>query len=174
MRSSSILDGPAAEAIWIRDGRVGAVGTVEEVIAAAGPDATRQSLDGAVVIPGLIDTHPHVLHFAGFFAGRVNLSDARDHEEIVAALRQKAMQTPKGKWVCATPVGEAHYYQRRSYRDLVEGELPNRHVLDRATTDHPVIIEAWAPTLPNVVALNSQALAVLGIDSSTPDRVSDV
>ena len=61
--------GPAAEAIWIREGRIGAVGTADEVIAAAGPDATRQSLDGAVVIPGLIDTHPHVLHFAAFSAG---------------------------------------------------------------------------------------------------------
>ena len=84
------------------------------------------------------------------------------------------MRRRREKWVRATPVGEPHYFQRRSYRDLVEGELPNRHVLDRATTDHPVIIEAWAPTLPNTVGLNSAALAALGIDSSTPDQVSDV
>ena len=166
--------GPAAEAIWIRAGRIGAVGTSDEVIAAAGPDATRQSLDGAVVVPGLIDTHPHLLHFAGFRGGRVDLTEARNHDEIVAALRQQADQTPKGKWVRATPVGEPHYFKRRGYRDLAEGELPNRHILDRATTDHPVIIEAWAPSLPNVIALNSEALAVLGIDSSIPDRVSDV
>ena len=166
--------GPAAEAIWIRDGRIGAVGTAEDVTAAAGADAQRQSLDGAVVIPGLIDTHPHLLHFAGFRAGLVDLAEVRNHDEIVTALREKAQQTPKGKWVAATPVGEPHYFKRRGYRDLAEGELPDRHVLDRATTQHPVIIEAWAPTQPNVIALNSAALAVLGIDSSTPDRVSDV
>jgi hypothetical protein len=32
-----------------------------------------------------------------------------------------------------TPVGEPHYFIRRSYRDLAEGALPDRHVLDRAT-----------------------------------------
>ncbi|MGQ4618876.1 amidohydrolase family protein [Nocardia sp. R7R-8] len=166
--------GPAAEAIWIHDGRIGAVGTADEVIAAAGPDAEHQDLDGAVVIPGLIDTHPHLLHFSGFLAGLVNLADVRDHEEIVALLREKAEQTPKGKWVRATPVGEPHYFRRRGYRDLVEGELPNRHVLDRASTDHPVIIEAWAPVLPNALAMNSAALELLGIDATTPDRASDV
>ncbi|HJT93995.1 MAG TPA: amidohydrolase family protein [Mycobacterium sp.] len=166
--------GPAAEAIWIRDGRIAAVGTTDEVIAAAGPDANRQSLDGAVVTPGLIDTHPHLLHFSGFLAGLVNLAEVRNHDEIVSALREKAVQTPKGNWVRATPVGEPHYFKRRGYRDLAEGDLPDRHVLDRATSDHPVIIEAWAPVLPGVIALNSEALKVLGIDSSTPDRVSDV
>jgi hypothetical protein len=40
----------------------------------------------------------------------------------------------------ATPVGEPHYFIRRSYRDLAEGTLPDRHVLDRATGDHPVWI----------------------------------
>jgi hypothetical protein len=39
-----------------------------------------------------------------------------------------------------TPVGEAHYFLRvRSFRDLTEGELPTRHVLDRATAEHPVV-----------------------------------
>ena len=166
--------GPAAEAIWIADGRIGAVGTVEEVVAAAGPDAHRQSLDGAVVIPGLIDTHPHLLHFAGFQGGTVDLTDARDHDDIVERIRAKAQRTPVGNWVRATPVGEPHYFKRRGFKGLTEGQLPDRHVLDRATTEHPVIIQAWAPVLPNVVAMNSEALSVLGIDSSTPDRVSDV
>ena len=73
-----------------------------------------------------------------------------------------------------TPVGEPHYFHRRSYRDLAEGALPDRHVLDRAAADHPVMIQAWAPVLPNTCAMNSAALAALGIDASTPDQVSHV
>ena len=73
-----------------------------------------------------------------------------------------------------TPVGEPHYFIRRSYRDLAEGALPDRHVLDRATRDHPVMIQAWAPVIPNVCAFNSTGLARLGLGPETPDRVQNV
>lgn len=46
----------AAEAVTIDDGRVIAVGEREEVRAAAGPAARAVDLDGAVLLPGLIDT----------------------------------------------------------------------------------------------------------------------
>jgi len=73
-----------------------------------------------------------------------------------------------------TPVGEPHYFLRRSWRDLAEGALPDRHVLDRATREHPVFIQAWAPVIPNVCALNSAGLAKLGLARGTPDRVESV
>lgn len=73
-----------------------------------------------------------------------------------------------------TPVGEPHYFHRRSYRNPAEGTLPDRHVLDRAAPEHPVMIAAWAPVTPNACAMNSAALAAVGIDASTPDQVSNV
>lgn len=163
-----------AEAILIRDGRVAAVGSNEDALNAAGPQAERLSLDGATVIPGLVDTHPHLLHFAAFKAPLVDITAARSHDEIIEAIREKAAQTPKGEWIMTTPVGEPHYFNRTSFRDLAEGILPDRHVLDRATSDHPVMIQAWAPALPNVCVLNSAALAAVGITPSTPDQVSHV
>ncbi|MDA8341328.1 MAG: hypothetical protein M0007_03785 [Actinomycetota bacterium] len=73
-----------------------------------------------------------------------------------------------------TPVGEPHYFICRSYRDLAEGELPDRTVLDSAAPGHPVFIQAWAPVTPNVCAMNSLALRRLGISRDTPDRVDNV
>ncbi|MEV6338810.1 amidohydrolase family protein [Nocardia vinacea] len=163
-----------AEAIFIEDGRVAAVGSNEELLAAADASVEHKSLDGATVIPGLVDTHPHLMHFTAFRASSLDITDAKSHDDIVAAIRECAAQTPKGEWIQTTPVGEPHYFLRRSSQDLAEGELPDRHVLDRATSEHPVLIRAWAPRVPNVVALNSLALRILGIDALTPDRVSDV
>ena len=111
---------------------------------------------GATVLPGLVDTHPHVMHFGIFAEPLVDLEDAVDHADIVARIAAKAAETPAGEWVMTTPVGEPHYFIRRSWRDLAEGRLPGREVLDRATSEHPVMIQAWAPTTPNVLALNSQ------------------
>ena len=163
-----------AEAIALDGGRVLCAGSTEDVLAAAGPGARKVDLDGATVIPGLIDTHPHVMHFGMFSHPLVDLSDAVDHDDIVARIGAKASTTPAGEWVMATPVGEAHYFIRRSWRDLREGRLPTREVLDHASSDHPVIIQAWAPTTPNVLALNSLGLERLGIDAGAPERVGRV
>ncbi|MGQ4600917.1 amidohydrolase family protein [Nocardia sp. R6R-6] len=166
--------GEAAEAILIRGGRVAAVGSNAEVLSAAGTGVERQSLDGATVIPGLIDTHPHLMHFAAMRAPLVDITEARNHSDIIAAIRAKAAEVPAGEWILTTPVGEYHYFHRRSWHDLAEGALPDRYVLDRAAPDHPVLIQAVAPVLPNVVAMNSAALAKVGITASTPDRVNNV
>jgi len=164
---------PAA-AIAIRDGRVAAVGTLSEVTRAAGPDADVVDLDGATVLPGLIDTHPHLMHFGVMGETHVDLADAASHAHIVTRIAARAPFTSAGEWILTTPVGEPHYFIRRSWRDLKEGELPTRETLDRAAPQHPVMLQAWAPVIPNVCALNSMGLARFGITRETPDRVGNV
>ena len=173
------MDGPAGSAdapaaLVVRGGRILATGTVEDMSPLAGDDAEVLDVGGATVLPGLIDTHPHLLHYGSLAEPLVDIADARSHDEIVERIRARAARTPPGDWVMTTPVGEAHYFIRSSYRDLPEGTLPARDVLDRATTEHPVVIQAWAPATPNSMALNSAALARLGIDADTPERVDNV
>ena len=163
-----------ARAVAVRDGRVAAIGDLDEVKAAAGSGAKLVDIDGATVLPGLVDTHPHLMHFGVLSEPLVDLSDAVDHEDVVARITAKAAETPPGEWVMTTPVGEPHYFIRRSWRDLVEGELPDRTVLDGATREHPVLIQAWAPVTPNVVALNSAGLELLGIGPNSRDRIENV
>lgn len=171
-----VLDGvtPPAEALAIGDGRILAVGSAGDVRAAAGTGAEVVDLKGATVLPGLVDTHPHVMHFGAIAHPLVDLADAVSHADIVERIRARAATSEAGRWIMATPVGEAHYFIRRSWRDLAEGVLPDRKVLDRATSEHPVMIQAWAPRIPNVCALNSAGLAALGIGRDTPDRVENV
>lgn len=170
------LDGriARAEALAVRDGRVLSYGSRAQVRAQAGAGATTVELDGASLLPGLVDTHPHVLHFGAFEHPLVRLWDAKDWGEIIARLRARAETLPPGTWLMGTPVGEPHYFIRRSWRDLAERTLPDRTALDRASTRHPVMIQAWAPVIPNVCAFNSAALAALGISRTTPDRAENV
>jgi predicted amidohydrolase YtcJ len=164
----------SGEAVLVRDGRVAGVGTRSDMTRLGGPDAEHVHLHGATVLPGFVDTHPHLLHFGAFAEPLVDIADARSHEDIVARIRARAEDTPAGAWIMTTPVGEPHYFLRRSWRDLVEGRLPDRHTLDRATTTHPVLIQAWAPVTPNVCALNTPGLERLGIGCETPDQVEHV
>ena len=167
-------EGTRAAALAFRNGRVVALGDLERARIAAGPGARLVNLDGATVLPGLIDTHPHLMHFGVLAEPLVDLSDAIDHRDIVTRIAAKADQTAAGEWVMATPIGEPHYFTRRSWRDLAERELPDRDVLDRATTRHPVLIQAWSPVTPNIVALNSLGLELLGITMHSPERIDNV
>lgn len=163
------------EAVLLEGGRVRAVGSAEELRNAGLPDRTDEiDLAGHSVMPGLVDTHPHVLHKAIADAVTVDISDAVDHAEISERIARRAADLPAGTWILTTPVGDRRFYVQRTYRDLPERVLPNRDVLDRAAPEHPVVIQAVAPRTPNVCSMNTRALEALGLNDQLPERISDV
>ena len=163
--------GTTSDAVLVREGRVAALGNDAR---AASRDVRCLDLEGAVVLPGLIDTHPHLMHFGVFAEPLADLRDARDHEDIRERIAARARATPPGEWVMATPVGEPHYFQRRSWHDLAERILPDRTVLDAATREHPVLLQAWAPVTPNTCVLNTLGLERFGLLPDPPDRFGTV
>lgn len=171
-----VLDGRTSrqEALVIEDGRIAGVGAESDMRGLAGRSAQRLDVGGATVMPGIIDTHPHILHFAAMMTPLLDITDAANHDDIVQRIRKRAAVTPKGQWIVTTPVGEPHYFRRRSYRDLEERRLPDRHILDRATPDHPVWIQAWGPIQPAVCAFNSAALKAIHVSDVTPAVVGNV
>lgn len=171
-----VLDGRTApqEALVLDGTRIAGVGSTADMTGLAGTKARRVDVGGATVMPGIINTHPHVLHFAAMKASLLDLTDCVNHADIVERIRNRAATTPKGQWILCTPIGEPHYFVRRSYRDLEERRLPDKYILDRATTDHPVLIQAWAPIQPAICAFNSAGLKAIHVSDSVPDVVCDV
>jgi len=163
-----------ADAILIERGRVTGAGSDEELRRRASGAVESWNVHGATILPGFIDTHPHLLHFAARRAQLVDIASAESHEDIVRRIAERARNVAPGRWIVTTPVGEPHYFIRRSYKDLKERELPDRHTLDRASDLHPIAIAAWEPNIPNAAALNSMALARFGITRDWPDRTPGV
>ena len=60
-------DKPEVEAVAITDGKITATGTSTEILANAG-SADQIDLDGARAIPGLIDSHTHIIRQGNNFA----------------------------------------------------------------------------------------------------------
>lgn len=56
--------GTLVEAMAIRDGRVLALGSNNEIDQMVGPQTYRIDLKGRTVIPGIIDTHSHLFDYA--------------------------------------------------------------------------------------------------------------
>ncbi len=163
-----------ADAVLTTGNRIAAVGTFADVHGQAPAEVELVDLNGAVVTPGLVDTHPHMMHWSWTAAMVVPLWNCRNHDEIIARIREAADNTPDGEMILCSPIGEPHFFHTRSYRDLEEGVLPDRYVLDTATADHPVAIVPWAPVRPSVMALNSKALELLAITSHSRDRTDNV
>jgi predicted amidohydrolase YtcJ len=163
-----------ADAILIERGRVTGAGPDEELRRRAKGAVERWNVHGATILPGFIDTHPDLLHFAARRARLVDIASADSHDDIVRRIAERARNIAAGKWIVTTPVGEPHCFIRRSYKDLKERELPDRHTLDRASDMHPIAIVAWEPNIPNTAAFNSMALARLGITRDWPDRTPGV
>lgn len=164
---------PANDSVLLRGGRVIALGA-EALARAAETRARSIRLDGATIMPGLIDTHPHLLHFAAEAEGVVQLNDAQDHPDILRRVAAAALAARPGSWVFTSPVGEPFYGRSASYRSLPERQLPDRYALDTVAPDVPVMIQAYAPAHPGVVVFNSAALASLDITEELPSDLGTV
>src|ERR1700728_4551214 len=151
-------DGGTARAMLIRDGRIAAVGDPGEVRAAAGPGAAVARLDGATVLPGLIDAHCHVADI-GYLAAGADCSQpsAPDIPAIQARLREASTRTPAGSWV--TGAGYVEYKLR-------ENRHPTRDDLDAAVPDRPAVVYH---TSLHACVLNSAALREAGFVDGQPD-----
>ncbi|MDX1625391.1 MAG: amidohydrolase [Wenzhouxiangellaceae bacterium] len=130
-----------AEAMaWDEQGRIVAVGSLEQVRAAA-PGVPEHDLGGRAVLPGLIDAHAHVMNL-----GRARLSadlvGADSIEEIVRRLRAHAATLPKDAWLTG----------RGWDQTLWGNEFPSASDLDAAFPERPVLLEridghaSWANT----------------------------
>jgi hypothetical protein len=148
----TLSEAGVAEGIAIRGDRIVAVGSSSEVRAYVGPETRVVELDGRSVIPGLADNH---FHGIGGGPG-VDLSRTRSIADVVEAVAARAAETRAGEVIRTN--SDWHEGQ------LAEQTLPYRDDLDRATSDHAVVVVRGG----HEYILNSAALARWSIDESTP------
>src|SRR5690606_17274080 len=148
--ADAVLGAPTpGDAVVIEDGRVVAVTWRDQV----GTDPTYRH-DGAVILPGLIDSHLHPLGYTALVTG-TSVNRAADVGELQEMLAEAA---------AALPAGGALVAQRLD--DTRLGRLPTRHDLDRAVADRPVLVYRYCG---HVAVANTAALAAAGVSSGTSD-----
>ena len=147
---------PLARAVAVQGGRVLAVGTRDEALAAAGAGAHVVELPGATIVPGLVDAHAHLLSL-GRSLSLVKLSDAKSAEECVARMQQAPQGSAQGDWLMGRGWDQ---------NDWAVKEFPTRALLDAAFPTRPVFLSrvdghaAW---------VNSEGLRRAGLTKATKD-----
>jgi predicted amidohydrolase YtcJ len=120
---------PDAEAVAILGGRIVFVGRAREAEALRGAATRVLDLKGATVLPGLVDSHTHVVGL-GEARSQVDLVGVPTEAEAVERVVRFAKDVPKGQWILGRGWDEGAW----------ASHYPDMKQLSERVPDHPVLL----------------------------------
>lgn len=149
-------ENPEAQAVAIRDGKFLAVGNEQEARSAA-PQARIIDVQARRMIPGLIDSHMHIIRGGLNYNMELRWDGVPSLSEAMAMLKTQVDKTPAPQWVRVVGGFTEHQF--------VEKRLPTIAELNAVAPDTPVFILH----LYDRALLNAAALRVVGYTKDTPN-----
>lgn len=153
-------DNPQVEAVGMAHGKIVAVGDRASVRKELGSRIDEIDLKGRMAIPGFYDAHAHVIG-VGYALSQIDLSGnaVGSISDILVDVKERTRSADTSKWIIGQGYDQAN---------LAENRHPTREDLDKVAPDHPVAL--WR-SCHHIMAVNSKALQLAGIDVDTPDPV---
>ena len=153
---------PTAEALAVSGDRIIAVGTAKKIKPYIGSSTRVIDLQGQTAIPGFIDSHAH---FTGVGEARMilDLTQARNWDEIVALVAEAARKAKPGEWVRGRGWHQEKWDKRPE--PSIDG-LPIHDALNGEAPDNPAMLEHASG---HYCQANAKATEVGGVTKMTPD-----
>src|SRR5437899_10776722 len=148
---------PSATAVAIEDGLFAAVGNDREIMARRGAKTVVIDLEGRNVIPGLNDSHTHLMRAGRHYTSERRWDGVASLADALRMLRDQARRTPAPQWVRV--VGGWSEFQ------FAERRMPTLAEINAAAPDTPVfVLHLYARAM-----LNAAALRAVGYTKDTPE-----
>jgi len=141
------------EALAIDDGRIVARGSADEISALSGPDAEVIELNGATVIPGLIDNHFHFTRAVQRWHRQARLDGVSTRREALDILGTKARSLAPGEWIMVQGG-----WSPQQFADAPGGFTLAE--LDAVSPANPLFVQQGY----SIIYANSLALEAVGLD----------
>ncbi|MEV6397686.1 amidohydrolase [Streptomyces sp. NPDC051907] len=148
---------PEAAALAVRGDRIVAAGTDQEIRRWIGGGTRVVELRGRRVVPGLNDSHTHLVRQGLSYTNELSLAGVRSVSAALRLIKHQAERTPAPQWVRVVGGFTRHQF--------AEKRLPTLRELNAAVPDKPVFLLH----LYDRALLNRTALRLLGFDRDTPD-----
>ena len=145
---------PHAEAVAMKGKRIVFVGSNADAKKFSGNVPRTIDLKGATVLPGLTDSHYHILG-VGERLIRLNLQGIQSRQAFLDKVKERVTHTPAGKWVTGRGWIET-FWQPPTF--------PTRAELDKIAPNNPVFLERADG---HGAVANTAALRLAGIDAKT-------
>jgi len=146
-----------ASAVAVNDGKIIAVGSNEQVLKLKKKQTTVIDAKGKTLIPGLYDSHLHVIRGGRFFNLELRWDGVTTLKRALTMLKEQALRTPQGQWVRVVGGWNAFQFE--------EKRLPTLQEINDATGNVPTFILH----LYGHAYVNKAGLKALKIDSNTPN-----
>src|SRR5262245_30054409 len=150
-------DKPEVTALAVTDGKISASGSDNDILSMAGNETRKIDLRHRRVIPGLNDSHLHVIRAGLFYNLELRWDGVPSVSQALAQLREQAKNTPPPQWVRV--IGGWNEFQ------FAEGRMPTLEEINKAAPDTPVFVLH----LYDSAMLNRAAIRALGFDRHTPN-----
>src|ERR1700741_4285120 len=149
---------PEAKNLAIQGGHIVGVDDAEEYV--HGPETKVIDLQGCRVIPGLNDSHLHVIRGGLNYNMELRWDGVPSLADALRMLKEQAQRTPPGQWVRVAGGGtEFQFAERR---------MPTLEEVNAVAPDTPVFVLH----LYDRALLNGAALRAVGYTKDTPDPQS--
>jgi len=148
------------KALGIADGRIIAAGTDDEVLSQASAETKRIDLHRRRVIPGLNDSHIHVIRGGLNYNMELRWDGVPSLADALGMLKEQAARTPPPQWVRV--VGGWTEFQ------FAERRMPTLEEINQVAPDTPVFVLH----LYDRAMLNGAALRAVGYTKDTPEPVA--
>ncbi len=148
---------PGPEAFAVKDGKFQAVGTLSDVMALATPSPRVIDAGNHRVIPGLVDSHMHLIRGGLNYNMELRWDGVRSLSHALELLKRQVRITPAPQWVRVVGGFTEHQF--------AEKRLPTLDELNRIAPDTPVFILH----LYDRALLNGAALRACGYTKDTPN-----
>jgi hypothetical protein len=119
-------DGEFVEALAIKDGKIAATGTNATVLALRQKDTKVIDVAGRTVIPGLNDSHTHVIRAGLNYNMELRWDGVRTLKRAMEMLREQAARTPDGEWVKVVGGWTEHQFEEKRLRRWPRSTRPCR------------------------------------------------
>jgi predicted amidohydrolase YtcJ len=149
--------GSFADSLAIKDGRILAAGSRDQVMRHAGSASQLVDLKGRTVVPGLNDSHLHVIRGGLNFNLELRWDGVPSLADALKMLRKQVARTPAPQWVRV--IGGWNELQ------FAEKRLPTLDEINAIAPDTPVFILH----LYDSALLNAAALRAVGYTKDTPN-----
>ncbi|MFJ3502530.1 amidohydrolase [Streptomyces sp. NPDC090135] len=161
VRNAKVFTGdparPEARAVAIRDGRIAALGDDHDLAPLVGPGTRVVDALGRRVVPGLNDSHLHVIRGGLNYVLELRWDGVRSLRDALAMLREQAGRTPRGQWIRVVGGWTAEQFAER--------RMPTVAELNAAARDTPVfVLHLYQSAL-----MNRAAVKAAGFTRETPD-----
>ena len=151
------VKGDRAQALAIKGEKIIGVGSNDAISKFVGKNTRVVDLKGKTVLPGFNDVHQHPAPLYTFEKpyAVLELDTVTSMKNLITLLKRKAAITPKGMLIRGV-----------GYNETKLGGQPIRDSLDKASTDHPILISHVSGHLS---AANSYLMDMNGINENTKD-----